>query len=89
MKNLHKQWVFIAKFDLLDLDPDPFIENGSGSRRRFEYGSIRIRIRNTDLEVQDKDAKLDPAPFQRISNLCKVYLRYLPVPIEQWKYKLM
>ena len=41
MKNLHKQFIFIAKFDLLD--PTPYIEYGSGSRRRFEYGSTRIR----------------------------------------------
>jgi len=28
----------IAEFDLLD--PDPYIEYGSGSRRRFEHGSV-------------------------------------------------
>jgi len=41
MKNVHKQRTFIAKFGLQD--PDPYIEQGSGSRQRFEYGSTRIR----------------------------------------------
>ena len=29
------------------LDPDPYIEYRSGSRRRFEFGSTRIRLQNT------------------------------------------
>ena len=45
MKNVHQQHIVITKFDLLD--PDPYIEYESGSRRRFEYGSTLIRIRNT------------------------------------------
>jgi len=35
---------FLDKF--YNLDTDPYFE--SGSRRQFEYGSIRIRIHNTD-----------------------------------------
>jgi len=41
---------FKAKFDLLD--PDPYIEYGSESRQRFEYGFTRIRIRNTGTYSQ-------------------------------------
>ena len=42
IKNLHKQWIFLAQYPLLD--PDPYIEYGSGSRRRFEYGSTQTLI---------------------------------------------
>ena len=34
----------VDKFTLLDPDPDPHIEWGSGSRRENECGSMRIRI---------------------------------------------
>ena len=43
MKNLLKKWIFIAEFHWLDADPLIEYGSGSGSSRRFEYGSIRIR----------------------------------------------
>jgi len=44
MKNLLNKWFFIARFHL----QDPDSEYGSGSSRRFESGSTRFPIPNTD-----------------------------------------
>jgi len=56
IKNLLNLWIFMAKFDLLDLDP--CIEYGSGYKRRFEYLRIHpdrehffyFLLKNTRLE---------------------------------------